>query len=278
MDFIDTHQHLIWRDRFGYGWTAGIPALAEGDFTPEIYRAETGDLGILGTVFMECAVDEADYQAEARYVAGRVGKDGLLGLIASCRPETDAGFDAWLEECGDLGVNGFRRVLHVVPDDLSQTETFRANLRKIGRRGLAFDLCFAARQLPIAEDLARACDDQPLVLDHCGVPDIAGGAFDDWARAITRLAALPHMQVKLSGISAYCAPGTASVEVLRPWVDHVLASFGPGRVVWGSDWPVVLLGSGLTDWIAMSRALLAGLSPEDQAAIGQDNARRIYRL
>ncbi|MBE2276444.1 MAG: amidohydrolase [Rhodobacteraceae bacterium] len=278
MDFIDTHQHLIWRNRFGYGWTAGIPALAEGDFTPEAYRAETKDLGILGTLFMECAVDEADYQAEARHVATRVGEAGLLGLIASCRPETDAGFASWLDECTDLGVNGFRRVLHVVPDDLSQTDTFRTNLRKIGQRGLAFDLCFAARQLSIAEELARACDDQPLVLDHCGVPDIAGGAFDDWARAITRLAALPHMQVKLSGISAYCAPGTASVEVLKPWVEHVLASFGPARVVWGSDWPVVLLGSGLTDWIAMSRALLAGLSPADQAAIGQGNARRLYRL
>lgn len=278
MDFIDTHQHLIWRDRLGYGWTAGIPALAEGDFTPETYQAETQGLGIVGTLFMEAGVDDADHQAETRYVATRVGRDGILGQIASCRPETDAGFDDWLEECGGLHVRGFRRILHVVPDEMSQTQTFRANLRKIGRKGLTFDMCFLARQLPIAEDLARACDGQPLVLDHCGVPDIAGGDFDGWARGIDRLAALPHVSVKLSGISAYCAPGTASPATLRPWVEHVLDRFGPGRIVWGSDWPVVLLGAGLTDWIAMTRELLAGLSRHEQTAIASGNARRLYGL
>ncbi len=276
MDLIDTHQHLIWRDRLGYGWTEGIPALAQGDFTPEDYQAQTKGQGITGTIVMECGVDEADYQAEARYVATRVGRDGILGQIASCRPETDAGFDAWLEDCGALQVKGFRRILHVVPDEMSQQEAFRANLRKIGRKGLPFDMCFLARQLPIAEALARACDGQQLVLDHCGVPDIAGGVFDAWAKGIDRLAALPHVSVKLSGISAYAAPGTASVELLRPWVDHVLDRFGANRVVWGSDWPVVLLGAGLLPWIEMTRSLLAELSAEEQAAIGSGNARRIY--
>ncbi|WP_374372325.1 amidohydrolase [Tabrizicola sp.] len=278
MDLIDTHQHLIWRDRLGYGWTAGIPALAEGDFTPEDYQAQTKGQGIAGTIFMECGVDDADYQAEARYVATRVGRDGILGQIASCRPETDAGFDAWLEECGAHQVKGFRRILHVVPDEMSQNEVFRANLRKIGRKGLPFDMCFLARQLSIAEALARACDGQQLVLDHCGVPDIAGGVFDDWAKGIDRLAALPHVSVKLSGISAYAAPGTASVELLRPWVGHVLDRFGADRVVWGSDWPVVLLGAGLLPWIEMTRNLLAGLSAGEQSAVGAGNARRIYRV
>lgn len=278
MELIDTHQHLIWRNRLGYGWTADIPALAEGDFTPEDYQAQTRGQGIIGTIFMECGVDDADYQAEARYVATRIGRDGILGQIASCRPETDAGFDAWLEECGGLQVKGFRRILHVVPDEMSQSASFRANLQKIGRKGLPFDMCFLARQLGIAEDLARACDGQQLVLDHCGVPDIAGGAFDAWAKGIDRLAALPHVSVKLSGISAYCAPGTASVELLRPWVDHVLDRFGADRVVWGSDWPVVLLGAGLLPWIEMTRSLLAGPSAEEKAAIGSGNARRIYRV
>jgi predicted TIM-barrel fold metal-dependent hydrolase len=136
MDLIDTHQHLIDRDRLGYGWTAGIPALAQGDYTVANYRDLTQGLGVVGTLFMESAVDDADFQAEARLVAALVGQDGMLGQIASCRPETDAGFDAWLDEAPTLQVKGYRRVLHVVPDDLSQSETFRANLRKIGGTGL----------------------------------------------------------------------------------------------------------------------------------------------
>ncbi len=278
MDLIDTHLHLILRDRLGYGWTAGIPALASGDFSLADYRALTAGQGIGGAIFMEAGVDDADYQAEARLVAGLVAEGALLGQIASCRPEDDAGFDDWLDECADLHVLGLRRILHVMPDEVSQTPTFRRNLAKIGARGLVFDICMLARQLPLAVDLARACPDQVLVLDHCGVPDIAGGAFDDWAAGISAVAALPHVNVKLSGIVAYCAPGTASQATLAHWVDHVLTAFGPDRVLWGSDWPVVNLGTGLPDWIALTRELLAGLSADELAQVAQGTARRVYRL
>lgn len=278
MDFIDTHQHLILRDKIGYRWTSGVPALATGDFTQVDYAALTVGLGVSGTVFMETGVDDADYQTEARLVATLVGKHGMLGQIASCRPEDDNGFDAWLAEGDNLHVVGYRRILHEISDDLSQTTTFRQNLRKIGAKSLPFDMCYLARQLPIARALAIACDDQLLVLDHCGVPDIAGGSFAQWATGITALAALPHVMCKLSGISRYCAPGTASVAHLQPWVDHVISSFGAERVLWGGDWPVVNLGVGLPNWIAITRALIAGLPQKQQMAIAQGTARRVYRL
>ena len=276
MDLIDTHQHLIYRDRFGYDWARDLPPLARGVFDLDHYAELTRNKDVSGTIFMEVAVNDPEYQDEARFVAGLIGRQGLLGQIASCRPEEDAGFDPWLEECADLGVFGFRRVLHVVPDDMSEAETFRANLRKIGKAGLPFDLCLLARQLPIGVALVQACDDQPFVLDHCGVPDIAGSAFEEWAAGITAMAALPQVSVKLSGITAYCAPGTATLDLLRPWVDHVLQSFGPERMIWGGDWPVVNLGVGLPDWIDMSRALLSDLSTAEQAMIGTGNARALY--
>lgn len=278
MNFIDTHLHLIYREKLGYSWTAGIPPLATGDFTLADYAALSAGRGVAGALAMEAGVDDADYQTEARLVAGLVGQNGLLGQIASCRPEDDAGFDDWLDECSGLYVHGFRRILHVMPDELSQTSTFRRNLAKIGVRGWAFDVCMLARQLPIALDLAQACPDQILVLDHCGVPDIAGNGFEPWAASITALAALPQVNVKLSGISAYCAPGTANLTTLQPWVDHILTTFGPDRTLWGGDWPVVNLGGGLPDWITLSRDLLSGLTSTEQTQIASGTARKVYRL
>jgi predicted TIM-barrel fold metal-dependent hydrolase len=61
-------------------------------------------------------------------------------------------------------------------------------------------------------------------------------------------------------------------------VDHVLASFGAERVLWGGDWPVVNLGAGLPDWIALSRDILAGLSQTEKASVAHECARRVYRL
>lgn len=91
MDFLDTCLHLIYRDRPGYGWPAGIPALATGDFTLADYVALTAGAGVGGAIFLETGVDDADYRAEARFVAGLVGQDDVLGQIASCRTSARIG-------------------------------------------------------------------------------------------------------------------------------------------------------------------------------------------
>lgn len=275
---LDTHQHLIYREKVGYGWTTGIPALAAGDFTLSDYAGLTRDAGIGGTLFMETGVDDADYQAEARFVHG-LSKDpgsGVVGIIASIRPESEDGFDAWLEESAALGVAGYRRILHVVDDAMSESDVFRGNVRKIGAAGKTFDMCFLARQLPVARAFAAACDNTRLVLDHCGVPDVAGGALDPWRADMAALAEIPNVTCKLSGIMAYCAPGEASLDTIRPYVDHVLETFGPSRIVWGSDWPVIDLANGLADWIAVTRTILGDLSDDEAAAIAHRNAEAVY--
>ena len=273
MDLIDTHLHLIHRVYQAYGWLRDQPLLNSSDHTLAQVQALAAGR-ITGSVFME--VDAADYRSEARMIRGMMQRGaGLLGQIVSCRPETDDGFDDWLAESALLGVVGFRRILHETTDDLSQTATFRRNVRAIGAAGRPFDMVFQARQLPVALDLARACPDMTLVLDHCGVPDIAGGVMDPWRADMAALAALPHVNCKLSGIMAYCG-GTASLKVLRPWVEHVIDVFGPDRILWGSDWPVVNKGGGLPLWLDITDGLLAGLTATEQAAIRAGTARRVY--
>lgn len=281
MPLIDTHQHLIYPDRLDYAWTEDQPALAGKGFRLDDYKALTRDAGIAGTIFMECAVADTDYRVETRMVAtlAQGQGSGILGLIAGCRPETEAGFRDWLDEASDLGVVGYRRILHEVSDEISQTPQFRANLERIGKQGRPFDMVFRADQLKLALDLARACDGVQLVLDHCGVPDIAGGAMDPWRADITALAALDNVQAKISGVLAYCAPGTADLATIRPYVDHVIGAFGPDRCLWGSDWPVVnVRGADLPGWIAMFREIQAGLSEDEAAAIGHRSAERVYRV
>ena len=277
---LDTHQHLVYRDQAGYGWTHDIPQLAKGDFTVADYAGLTKDAGIGGTLFMETGVDDADYQAETRFVNGLAGdpSNRIAGLIASIRPEEDEGFDAWLDETLGMGVVGYRRILHVVDDAMSQSEGYRRNVREIGDAGKTFDMCFLARQLPIGLEFASACDNTRLVLDHCGVPDIAGGGLDPWRADMKALSELPNVTCKLSGILAYCAPGEATLDAIRPYVDHVLTCFGPERMVWGSDWPVVDMANGLPDWIAVTRAILDELSEDEAAAIAHRTAERAYQV
>ena len=277
---LDTHQHLIYRDKVGYGWIKDVAPLAEGDFTLDDYKKLTRKHGIGKTLFMEADADDADYQAEAlfaRHLAKQVDSS-ICGVIASIRPETNDGFDAWLEESSALGIVGYRRVLHVVDDELSQSDSFRRNVRKIGQAGKSFDLCFLARQLPIAIEFAKACDNTQLILDHCGVPDIAGGALDPWRENMSAISQLPNIVCKLSGIMAYCTAGQASLAAIQPYVSHVLECFGPKRIVWGSDWPVVNLAKGIEEWITITRSILETLSHDEAVAIAYKTAEDVYNI
>jgi predicted TIM-barrel fold metal-dependent hydrolase len=275
MDLIDTHLHLIDRSVTGHAWTHRVPALQRDFPLEEALRLYSGR--VRGSIFMEVAA--TDWQSESRWIAGLIRGGKLLGQIANCRPETDRGFDAWLEEGRDLGVVGWRRILHEdVAEDVSLHDGFRANVRKIGRAGYPFDINVLGRTLHLARDLARACPDMTFVLDHCGTPDIAGGGWDIWAAGLEEVASCLNVNVKLSGISAYAAPGTASLATLRPWIAQVLDAFTPARMVWGSDWPVANLGLGMEGWLDVTEAVLSELSDDERAQIGWRNAQRIYGI
>ena len=277
---LDTHQHLVYRNEANYSWTKDIPPLATEDFTVDSYLSLTKDLGIGGTLFMETGVDDPDYQKEAHFIKSLMDdtKNGIKGLILSIRPEENDNFDSWLEETLSMGVSGFRRILHVMPDDTSESAVFRNNIKKIGNAGKPFDICYLPTQLKIAIDFAKECDDMHLVLNHCGVPSIATGEIDQWGKDIKELSQLPNVICKLSGLMAYCAPGTSSLETIKPYVDHVLNCFGADRIVWGSDWPVVNLGKGIQEWIRVTREILSNLSESEAESIGYLNAQKIYKV
>ncbi|WP_284946055.1 amidohydrolase family protein [Acidisoma cladoniae] len=271
---IDTHLHLIYKDRLRYPWLGDVPVLNK-DFRLQDYRAQADALGIEAALHMEVDVAEEDQAAETAFVTG-LGAP-VIGAIAACRPEA-AGFAKTLEAlAANPQVRGVRRILHTSADELGQRAVFAENLRRLAAYDLSFDLCVLARQLPIAAQLAQACPDVRFVLDHCGVPDVAEQALDPWRADIRRLAERPNVVCKISGIVAY-AGADWTVETLRPFVEHCIEAFGWDRVVWGSDWPVCTVTADLPRWVAASRALVSGCSESEVAALFHGNARRLYRL
>ena len=277
---LDTHQHLVYRDIASYGWTKDIPPLAKDNFILEDYKELTEGFGIDGTLFMETGVDDSDYKKEIKFVKSLANNsdNNLIGLISSIRPETEEGFEEWLNVTIEMGVVGYRRILHVMPDETSQNEIFRRNVRKIGDAGKTFDICFLPTQLNVAKELAQACENTSMILNHCGVPSIANDGLDPWRQDIEALSQIPNVTCKLSGLMAYCAPGTSSYETIEPYVDHVLKCFGPSRIVWGSDWPVVNLGKGLPEWITVTRKILEKLSADEANAIANGTAQTVYKV
>lgn len=276
---VDTHLHVIDKSALDYPWLSAVEPL-DRDWLYETYEREAKRAGISDTLHMEVDVAPDHIERESDYVKGLAARPESLirGGIASCRPE-DADFPAYLErQLSNDFVKGFRRVLHVVPDDVSELPLFRENIKRLGGTRFTFDLCVLPRQLDKAVALADLAPDVTFILDHCGVPDIAADARQPWQDKITEIAERPNVIAKISGIVAYADPESWIADTLRPWAEHTISAFGWDRVVWGSDWPVCTLGGGLLAWVSATHALLEGSSTSEKDKLLSANARRIWGL
>lgn len=277
MSLIDAHLHLWDPQIRPYSWCAGIPELNQA-FTMNDYLAAGAGLGIGKALFVECDVDEPHALEEATAVQTLSQEYPLIaGMVASCRPERED-FPAQLERLLELPLlRGVRRVLHVMPDELSTGPLFSSNLNLLAKHGLTFDLCVLARQLPLAACLVRRCPAVQFILDHCGVPDIKNAAWDPWRTDLRAMASLPNVICKVSGISTQALPAWTTGD-LKPWVDHVVDCFGFDRLVWGGDWPVCTLNGSLGSLVETTREIFSSASESEQEKLYCRNAERIYHL
>jgi predicted TIM-barrel fold metal-dependent hydrolase len=175
-------------------------------------------------------------------------------------------------------VKGIRRILHTGPDEVGRGKVFIENVARLEEYGLSFDICVLARQLPVAINLASKCPDVAFILDHCGVPDVKGQAQLPWREHLQELSKFPNVACKVSGLVAYADPANWKAEDLRPFVDHVIESFGWDRVMFGSDWPVCNLTASYTKWFETLLALTDSAGEANQRKLFRENAIRIYRL
>ncbi|MGV8854221.1 MAG: amidohydrolase family protein [Devosia sp.] len=271
MRIIDTHLHLIYPERFSYPWLSGA---LDRPWTVNDYFAEALPLGIESALHMEVDVAEPQMLAESEFV---VTLPRIAGAIAACRPE-HMNFVDQIEQLSEHPhITGVRRILHESPDDLSQSDLFVENIRHLPDYDLSFDLCVRADQLPIGQMLAERAPDVTFILDHCGVPDVTGAGLDPWRENISRLARVPNVNAKISGIVAY-AGADWTVDSIRPYVVHIIESFGWDRVVWGSDHPVVTRTGSLTRWVEATHEIIKGASDHEKARLLHANAERIYKV
>lgn len=275
--YIDTHVHFWDQRLLPYPWLVEVPSIA-GPHTPADLQAEAGAQLPAKIVFVECgAPGLEEVQWVTRLAASEPRIAGIVAKIAvNAGPATTAAL-ATLQQ--NPLVRGVRHLIQGEPDpEFCMRPEFVAGVRALGAAGLSFDLCCKHHQLAGVVRLVRACPNTRFILDHFGKPDIQSGLLDPWRRHITDLAALPNVDCKLSGLVTEASLTQWTVDDLRPYVDHVLATFGPHRLLFGGDWPVVKLAAPYTRWLDTARTLVSHLSPPAQAAIFHDNALRVYRL
>jgi len=285
---IDAHQHY-WRFARGdYAWLrpdrAEIAPLCR-DFLPDDLRATLQTHGVEQTVLVQATDTEAETEFLLDLAAAEANIGGVVGWVDLSNVDAVATLERWARHPKFKAV---RPMLQDLPDtDWIAHAPHPEVLRALQRLGLRLDALVKPQHLGALLRFLRANPALPVVVDHAAKPQLALGWDADWAATwqvrMAEIAALPQVSCKFSGLLTEAGLSArrdvgAGVAALRPVWERLLEWFGPGRILWGSDWPVLTLAADYARWVDVGDVLIGALSPPEQDRVWRGNAARFYGL
>jgi L-fuconolactonase len=279
LKIVDSHVHFWRPELLRYSWLDDIPTLNR-PFLPVDLPQQGDDWITEKVVFVQADCLPEQGVSEAAWVAS-LAQDGapIAGIVAFAPLELGNGARAVLEQLQTFPlIKGVRRLIQSEPLGFCVHPAFVTGVQLLANFGYSFDICVRHYQLPDVLTLVSACPDVKFVLDHIGKPDIKTGQLDPWRDHVRQLAAFPNVECKLSGLVTEADMENWQPEDLAPYIDHVLNCFGIGRVMFGSDFPVMRLAADYNEWIDVLLDVGSDFSSNERAQLFYGNAHRFYRL
>lgn len=276
MHIIDSHVHFWDTNRLTYPWLAGETPLNRL-FLPRDYAQATQKIEIAGVVFVQADCLPEQGVAEVDWVTTlEAPVQAIVGFAPLDRGE---GARPYLERLQQRPlVRGVRRLLQREAVDFAVQPDFVHGVQLLPNYGFSFDICVKHQQLAAVNQLVTQCPEVQFVLDHIGKPDIASSEFSGWQKQITRLSSFPNVYCKISGVITEADWASWNVDLLRPYVDHVVDSFGMERVMFGSDWPVVNLAGSYSRWFDALLTTVDHLNENEKQQLFSTNCQNFYRI
>ena len=271
---VDSHQHFWRLDRGDYGWLTPALSPIYRDYLPEHLAPQLARAGIDSTILVQAAptLAETGYLLDlARRYPFIAGVVGWVDFAADSAPETIAAL-ATHEK-----LVGLRPMVQDIPDTLWMLNPQLApGIEAMIDHDLVFDALVLPRHLDALREFAALYPELRIVVDHGAKPPLRGESLESWKAGMAAIAGSTRAVCKLSGLVTEA--GSAEPAGLAPCVDHLLAVFGPARLMWGSDWPVCERVCSYEDWCRTSETLLANLTDNERQWIHAGTARETYGI
>ena len=274
---IDSHHHLWHYVPSEYPWIGPDMAAIQRDFLPADIHRELQAAGLSGCIAVQARQNRAETDTLLHYAAEYSFIRGVVGWV----PLTSAGsLDRELERLqGKAKLKGVRHIVHDEPDDFYLLrDDFNAGMRRLLGTGLVYDILIFEKHLPQTIEFVDKHPKQIFVVDHIAKPRIGDGAISPWRTRLRDLARRPNVYCKLSGVLTEADWAQWRTQKVEDYMQVALEAFGPKRMMFGSDWPVLLVAASYMEWWRTVRKCIAALSPDEQARILGGTAIEVYRL
>lgn len=273
---IDAHHHLWHYSEPDYPWISRQMTGLRHDFLVPDLEAEIRGAGVEGTV----VVQARQTLQETEWLLGLAEQHapllGVVGWVPLIDPDVGSTISRFVSSSK---LKAVRHVLHDEPDDFYMLrEDFNRGISLLRNFGLAYDILIFERHLPQTLEFVDRHPGQVFIVDHIAKPKIKEGATAPWGSNIAELARRENVYCKVSGMATEADWDRWTPEQLRPYFDTVLAAFGPGRLMFGSDWPVLTLAATYRRWVDTFLSFISELSAAEQRDICQQTAIRAYNL
>jgi L-fuconolactonase len=273
---IDAHQHFWIYNTKEYEWLDESMAALRRDFWPLDLEEELTRVNFQGSV----AVQTRQSLEETRWLLELADKSpkilGVVGWVDLCSPQARNQLASFASHPKLVGI---RHIVQSEPDDrFLLRPDFLRGISLLAEFDLAYDILIYTKHLPVAAEFIERFPAQRFVLDHMAKPPIKAGEIDSWAKGLRRLAAYPNVFCKLSGLVTEADWQNWKAEQIHPYLDVAFESFGPERLMIGSDWPVCLVAAPYSNVISLIQNYIRRRAPETLDAVMGENARRFWRL
>jgi L-fuconolactonase len=277
---IDAHHHLWDLTVRDQPWMTGDElAPIRRSFAIGEFLDEAAANGIDASVVVQAVAETAETEELLDVAAASPRVAGVVGWADLASSDVGDQLDRLQASASGTWLVGIRSLVQYEPDPAwLARSTVLAGLREVARRGLVNELLVSAHQLPAVLAAIRQVDDSQFVLDHLAKPAIAAAHWDPWATQLAAVAQCDNVITKMSGLVTEADWSHWTKADVRPYVDYALSVFGPGRIMFGSDWPVCTLAASYSQIVELTDHLLGGLSTSERDAIFGENAVVTYRL
>jgi L-fuconolactonase len=277
---VDAHHHLWDPSRRAYEWMIGPLERLRRPVGVDELRATAAPLGVTATVAVQAATTEEE---SAELLSLAAGSDGLIaavvGWVDLTAPDVPDRLAALRAAPGGERLAGVRHPVQDEPDPgWLLRDDVRRGLRAVAEAGLAYDLLVFPHQLPAARRVAAELPELPLALDHGAKPRIADGLWEPWSSDLGALAALEHVRCKLSGLVTEAPWDGWRAAGIGRYAARLVEAFGPGRLMFGSDWPVCTMAASYAEVLELALSVLEPLTAAERGRVLAGTARAFYAI